>query len=71
MDENKAKRRTTYRTSEVARLLGISADWLRKGEETGFFPPARRDPDTGHRYYTLGDIERLRIRRVRAGATRA
>ena len=68
MDENK---RTTYRTSEVARELGISAEWLRNGEERGFFPPARRDPDTGHRYYTREDIERLRIRRVRAGATGA
>lgn len=68
MDKNK---RTTYKTSEAARELGISAEWLRKGEERGFFPPARHDPDTGHCYYTREDVECLRARRVRAGATRA
>jgi hypothetical protein len=47
----------TYRISEVARELGISAMWLRKGEERGFFPPARRDPTNGHRYYTRKDVQ--------------
>ncbi|QIN77507.1 MerR family transcriptional regulator [Rubrobacter marinus] len=64
MDEKDAKQRTTYRTSEVARELGISVEWLRKGEERGFFPPARRDPTNGHRYYTRKDIEHLRNRRT-------
>lgn len=59
MDENE---RTNYRISEVARLLGISAEWLRAGEKRGFFPPARRDRN-GHRYYTEEDVERLRARR--------
>lgn len=63
MDEKEAKQRTTYRTSEVARERGISVEWLRKGEERGFFPPARRDPTNGHRYYTRRDIEHLRDRR--------
>ena len=52
------------RISEVARELGISAEWLRKGEERGFFPPARRNPTNGHRYYTREDIERLKVRRA-------
>lgn len=56
--------RRTYRISEVARELGISTEWLRKGEERGFFPPARRDPANGHRYYTRKDIEHLRDRRA-------
>ena len=60
MGEN---RRTTYRISEAARELGISAEWLRAGEKRGFFPPALRDPRNGHRYYTQEDIERLRNRR--------
>ena len=60
MDEDQRK----YSISEVARELGISAGWLRKGEERGFFPPARRDPRSGHRYYTYSDIERLRSRRT-------
>jgi DNA-binding transcriptional MerR regulator len=59
----KENRRTTYRISEAARELGISAEWLRVGEKRGFFPPARRDPTNGHRYYTQEDIERMRNRR--------
>ena len=65
MEEN---RRTTYRISEAARELGISVEWLRKGEERGFFPRAPRDRN-GHRYYTREDIERLHNRR-RPGAAR-
>ena len=48
----------------MARELGISAEWLRKGEERDFFPKARRDPTNGHRYYTREDVERLKVRRV-------
>ena len=53
--------RTTYRISEAARELGISIEWLRKGEARGFFPLALRDCN-GHRYYTEEDIERMRNR---------
>lgn len=56
--------RRTYRISEAARQLGISAEWLRIGERRGFFPPARRDRNN-HRYYTPDDINRLRNRRTR------
>jgi DNA-binding transcriptional MerR regulator len=52
---------STYRISEAARELGISVEWLRKGEIRGFFPPALRDRN-GHRYYTEEDIERMRHR---------
>jgi DNA-binding transcriptional MerR regulator len=58
MKENK---RTTYRNSEAARELGISAEWLRVGEKRGYFPPALRDRN-GYRYYTEEDIERMRNR---------
>jgi predicted site-specific integrase-resolvase len=57
----KEKRRTTYRISEAARELGISAEWLRVGEKRGYFPPALRDRN-GHRYYTVEDMERMRNR---------
>jgi hypothetical protein len=57
----KENRRTTYRISEAARELGISIEWLRKGEARGFFPPALRDHN-GHRYYTEEDMERMRNR---------
>jgi hypothetical protein len=53
--------RATYRISEAARELGISIEWLRKGEARGFFPPALRDRK-GHRYYTEEDVERMRNR---------
>ena len=56
--------RRTYRISDVARELGISTVWLRKGEERGYFPPARRDPANGHRNYTRKDVERLKARRA-------
>lgn len=59
------KKNPTYRISEVARLLGISAEWLRAGERRGFFPSARRDRN-GHRYFTQEDVERLRNRRSRS-----
>lgn len=58
MDEKNRK----YRISEVARELGISAEWLRAGERRGFFPRAPRDRN-GHRYYTHQDVERLKSRR--------
>lgn len=64
MDKNNSTQ-ATYRTSEAARHLGVSAEWLRKGEERGFFLPARRDGRTGHRYYTHRDIERLKARRLK------
>jgi hypothetical protein len=58
MEEN---RRSTCRISEAARELGISIEWLRKGEARGFFPPSLRDRN-GHRYYTEEDMERMRNR---------
>ena len=58
MEENG---RSTYRISEAARELGISVEWLRKGETRGFFPEALRDRN-GHRYYTEEDMERIRNR---------
>ncbi len=65
MDKNKSTTQAIYKTSEAARELGVSAEWLRKGEERGFFPPARRDGRTGHRFYIRRDIERLKARRLK------
>jgi DNA-binding transcriptional MerR regulator len=55
----------TYSISVAARKLGLSAEWLRKGEERGSIPRARRDRN-GHRYYTREDLNKLRNRRLRA-----
>ena len=57
----KGEGRATYRISEAARELGISIEWLRKGEARGFFPSALRDGN-GPRYYTEEDMERMRNR---------
>jgi DNA-binding transcriptional MerR regulator len=52
-----------YFVSDAARELGLSADWLRRGEKRGSFPPAKRERN-GHRLYTEEDLERLRKRRL-------
>ena len=52
-----------YSISEAARKLGLSAEWLRRGEKRGSLPLARRDRN-GYRYYTPEDLERLRNRRL-------
>jgi MerR HTH family regulatory protein len=66
MEENK---RTTYRISEAARDLVISAEWLRVGEK-GFLPSAIRDRN-GHRYYIEEDVKRMRSRSSRRSQHRS
>ena len=51
--------RRTYRISEAAEELSVSAGWLRFDERLGALPLARRSPG-GHRYYTVEDIARLK-----------
>jgi DNA-binding transcriptional MerR regulator len=51
--------RRTYKISEAAEELSVSAGWLRFGERLGALPLARRTPG-GHRYYTVEDIARLK-----------
>ena len=51
--------RQTYTIGQAADELGISASWLRFGERLGSLPLARRT-QSGWRYYTSEDIDRLR-----------
>ena len=51
--------RRTYTSGQVAELLGVSVGWLRIGERLGSLPLARRT-QSGWRYYTPEDIDRLR-----------
>ena len=53
------KEQRTLRISQAANALGVSAAWLRFGERLGALPLARRN-QSGWRYYTPEDIERLR-----------
>jgi len=47
------------RVNDVAKVLGISTDWLRRLERSGRIPPATRDIN-GHRRFTVEDVERIR-----------
>jgi DNA-binding transcriptional MerR regulator len=51
--------RRTYTISQAADELGITASWLRFGERLGSLPLARRT-QSGWRYYTPEDLDRLR-----------
>lgn len=53
------KEQRTFTISECARILGVTPSWLRFGERLGSLPLAQRT-QSGWRYYTWGDIERLR-----------
>ncbi len=48
-----------YKIGQAADELGVSSSWLRFGELLGALPRARRN-QSGWRYYTPEDIERLR-----------
>ena len=48
----------TYKIGQAADELGVSCSWLRFGERLGAVPRARRN-QSGWRYYTPEDIERL------------
>lgn len=47
------------KVNEVARLLGCSETWLRRAEQRGRIPMARRDLN-GWRVYTEADVATLR-----------
>ncbi len=49
----------TFTIGQAAGELGVSPSWLRFGERLGALPLARRS-QSGWRYYTPEDIERLR-----------
>jgi DNA-binding transcriptional MerR regulator len=53
------EKQRTLTISQAADELGVSPGWLRFGERLGSLPLARRT-QSGWRYYTPEDIERLR-----------
>ena len=67
MGEN---RRTTYRISEAARDLVISARVAEDGGKKGFLLSAIRDRN-GHRYYIEEDVKRMRSRSSRRSQHRS
>ncbi len=53
------KERRTLTIGQAAAELNVTSAWLRFGERLGALPLARRN-ESGWRYYTPEDIERLR-----------
>lgn len=53
------KEQPTLTISQAAAELDVTPTWLRFGERLGALPLARRN-QSGWRYYTPEDIERLR-----------
>ena len=49
----------TYSIKEVAALVGLPPSTLRYSEEVGVIPAIARDPSSGNRIYTEGDLELL------------
>jgi DNA-binding transcriptional MerR regulator len=49
----------TRTIGQAATELGVTSSWLRFGERLGALPLARRN-QSGWRYYTPDDIDRLR-----------
>ena len=49
----------TYSTKEVAALVGLPPSTLRYYEDVSVIPAIARDPSSGHRIYTEGDLELL------------
>ena len=44
---------------EVAKLFGVNVKTLRFYQEAGILPPEYIDPETGYRYYSTKQFERL------------
>ena len=49
----------TYSIKEVAALVGLPPSTLRYSEDVSVIPAIARDPSSGHRIYTEGDLELL------------
>ena len=49
----------TYFIKEVAALVGLPPSTLRYYEDVSVIPAIARDPSSGHRIYTEGDLELL------------
>lgn len=50
-----------YRVKDVCEMLEISVKTYRTWERRGWFPPARRDPQSGFRVF--GETELIELRR--------
>ena len=63
MIQQKEKDKNTYSTSEVAKIIGIHPNTVRRYEEWGLIPKAERKAN-GYRIFTDFHLEQLRLARV-------
>ena len=49
-----------YTMEEALQLIGVSRHTYKKWEKTRLVPPVARHPQSGYRYFTDADIERLK-----------
>ena len=48
-----------YKLGEVAKILGLSKRTIIRYEQSGIFPPPRRNSINGWREYTLKEIKKM------------
>lgn len=63
MIQQKKKDKNTYSTTEVAKIIGIHPNTVRRYEEWGLIPKAERKAN-GYRIFTDFHLEQLRLARV-------
>jgi len=57
---NTNKNNSRYTAQRVADILSIDKRTLFNWEAAGKIPKAKRDPMNNYRYYTIGDLEKLK-----------
>ena len=50
-----------YSIGEISKMFRITVQTLRFYEKSGLFIPARRNEETGYRYYTWTQLDELRL----------
>lgn len=61
---NREKDELSFNISQAAKMVGVSAATLRNWEKTGLFAPRRSG--NGYRYFTIDDVETLKLIHSRA-----
>ncbi len=63
MDISVKKRSKTFRTTEIAKAVGVHPNTVRMYEQWGFLPPVKRSSN-GYREYSLFHMEQMRLARL-------
>ena len=60
VDDLQSVKKERYRVGDVAKLLEINERTYRTWEERGWFPKARRDPQSGYRVFDEEELMELK-----------